>query len=169
MGQGVLDVPVLVRLEGAGDVTRQSRGDRVVALGRFGSHVGRAEHHLGTVGTQEGLLLGRLLIGHDEDAAVAFECRGDGQAVAGVTARRLDDRAARLEEAGSLGGLDHGQSDAVLDRAARVEHLQLGQDERLPIRRPDDIQVTRDTGQSDQRRVADQVEDGLGVVHRGRV
>ena len=42
-----------------------------------------------------------------------------------------------LEQAGALGGLDHRQADPVLDRAARVEHLELGQDERLALGRPE--------------------------------
>ena len=96
----VLHVPVLVGLEGARDVTRQPRRDRVVALRRFGRDVGRAEDDLRAVCAQELLLLGRLLVGHDEDAAVALERGGDGQAVAGVARCRLDDRAARLEQAG---------------------------------------------------------------------
>ena len=154
VGQGVLHVPVLVGLEGARDVAREPRGDRVVALGRLGGHVGGAEHDLRAVGAQQRLLLGRLLVGHDEDAAVALERGRDGQAVAGVAARRLDDGAARLEQPGPLGGLDHGQPDAVLDRAAGVEHLELGQDERLAIGGAEDVQVTRDAGQADERRVA---------------
>jgi len=49
----------------------------------------------------------------------------------GVARGRLDDGAAGLEQAGPLCGLDHRQPDAVLHGAARVEHLQLGEDERL--------------------------------------
>ena len=165
----VLHVPVLVGLERARDVAREPGGDAVVALGRLGRDVGRAQDDLGAVGPQEGLLLDRLLVGHDEDAAVALERGGDGQAVAGVAGRRLDDGAARLEQALALGRLDHRQADAVLDRAARVEHLELGQEERLALGR---TQVAGDPADPDERRVADQVEDRLGVSdggHRGRV
>ena len=80
--------------------------------------------------------------------------------------RRLDDRAARLEQAGPLGGLDHRQPDAVLDRAAGVEHLELGEQQRLPLER---TEVADDARDPDEGRVADEVEDGLGVLHRGRV
>ena len=135
VGGRVLVVPVLVGLERARDVARQPGRDRVVALGRLGGDVGRAQDDLGAVRAQELLLLGGLLVGHHEDAAVALERGRDGQAVAGVAGGRLDDRAARLEQAGALGRLDHRQADAVLDRAARVEHLELGQEERLALER----------------------------------
>ena len=117
-------------------MSRASRAaTRVVALGRLGRDVGRAQDDLGAVGPQQLLLLGRLLVGHDEDAAIALERRGDGQAVAGVARRRLDDRAARLEQARALGRLDHRQADPVLDRAAGVEHLELGEEQRLALER----------------------------------
>ena len=166
VGRRVLQVPVLVRLEGAGDVAREPRRDRVVRLRRFRLDVRRAEDDLGAVGPQQGLLLGRLLVGHDEDAAVALERRRDRQAVAGVARRRLDDRAARLEQAGALGRLDHRQADPVLDRAARVERLELGEDERLVL---EAAEVAGDAGQPDERRVADEIEDRFGVPHPGRI
>ena len=65
-----------------------------------------------------------------------------------------------------LGRLDHRQPDAVLDRAARVEHLELGEDQRLAVGR---AEVAGDAGEPDERRVADEVEDRLGVLHRARV
>ena len=49
---------------------------------------------------------------------------------AGVAAGRFDDRPARSEPSLALGFLDHADTDAVLDRAAGVEHLQLGHDRR---------------------------------------
>ena len=110
------------------------------------------------------LLLGGLLVGHHEDAAVTFERRGDGQAVTGVAGCRLDDRAAGLEEAGPLGCLDHRQADPILDRTARVQHLQLGQQERLTVGR---AKVPREPADPDERRAPDQIQNGLRVLHRG--
>ncbi len=162
VGVRVLLVPVLVGLEGAGDVAGESGGHRVVALRRFRGDVGRAEDDLGSVGAKELLLLGRLLVGHDEDAAVTLQGGRDGEAVAGVAARRLDDRAARLEQARPFGRLDHRQPDAVLHRAARVEHLELGQDEGLASRRPE---IAGDPAQADEGRIPDEVDDRLGVLH----
>src|SRR5207244_12481683 len=58
-----------------------------------------------------------------------FRSRGHhGETMAGVARGRLDDRAAGLELAGPFGLLDHGQPDAVLDAAAGVQLLELGQD-----------------------------------------
>ena len=45
---------------------------------------------------------------------------------AGVAAGRLQDHGVLVDQAGRLGGLDHVQADAVLDAAAGVEELQLG-------------------------------------------
>src|SRR6185312_16262895 len=83
VGRRVLGVPVLVGLEGAGDVAGESGGDAVIALGGLGEDVGGAQDDFGAIGSEEGLLLGRLLVGHHEDAAIALECRRDGEAVAG--------------------------------------------------------------------------------------
>ena len=127
-------------------MSRASRAaTRVVALGRLGGDVGRAQDDLGAVRPQELLLLRRLLVGHHEDAAIALERGRDRQAVAGVARRRLDDRAAGLEQARALGRLDHRQPDPVLDRAARVEHLELGQQQRLAL---DRAEVARDAARS---------------------
>ena len=166
VGGRVLLVPVLVRLERPGDVAGEPGGDGVVALRRLRGDVRRAEDDLGAVRPEHRLLLGRLLVGHDEDAAVALERGRDREAVAGVARRRLDDRAARAQEAGPLGRLDHRQADPVLDRPAGVERLELGEDERLLLERSD---AARDPADPDQRRPPDEVEDGLGVLHGARV
>jgi hypothetical protein len=166
MGTGVLHVPVLVGLERAGDIAGKPRGDAVVGLGRFGRHVGGAEDDLRAVRAEQRLLLDRLLVGHHEDAAIALEGGSDRQAVAGVSAGRLDDRPAGFQETGSLSRLDHGEADAILDGAARIEHLHLGEQERLAIRR---AEVAGDPAKPDERRVTDEVEDRLDVAHRGGV
>ena len=163
MGRRVLHVPVLIGLERAGDVARQPRRHAVVRRRRLRRDVRGAQDDFRAIRTQQGLLLDRLLVGHHEDAAIALEGGRDGQAVAGVAARRLDDRAARLEQALALGRFDHRQPDAVLDRPARVEHLHLRQQERLSI---DGAEVAGDPADPDERRVADQIQDGLGVLHR---
>jgi hypothetical protein len=69
---------------------------------------------------------------------------------AGVARGRLDDRAARLELSLALGLLDHREADPVLDRAARVEELELGEDPRMARR--------REPFEPDDRRAADEVE-----------
>ena len=67
------------------------------------------------------------------------------------------DRAARPQQAAALGVLEHGETDPILDASARVELLELGQDERT--------EPLGDLAQPDQRGVADQVEDALDVLH----
>ena len=118
----------------------------------------RADDDLGAVGAQHVDLVGRDLVRAHEDALVALLLGHDRQPDAGVAGRRLDDGAAGLERAGALGGLDHAQRDAVLDRPAGVEVLDLGQH--------GGPQPPGDAVQLHQRRPADQVDHGLGVLHR---
>ena len=144
-------VEVLVGLERARDLVGQPVGDAVVGLRRLRRHVGRGEHDVGAVGAQQVDLLPRHLVGHHRDHAVALQPGGDRQAGAGVARGRLDDRAAGHQPAVALGGLDQRDRDAVLDRAARVERLELGDQARA--------QAGADPRQPDERRVADRVED----------
>jgi hypothetical protein len=123
----------------------------------LGRHGRRAHHDLGAVRAQQRDLLLAHLVAHDEDAAVPALGGDDGKADAGVARRRLDDRAARLEQAVTLGGVDHRHRGTVLDRAARVRGLHLGD------------QIARepapDAREPDQRGVADEVEDRIRHVH----
>ena len=154
-------VAVLVGLERARDLLGQAVGDAVVGLRRLRRDVGRRDHDLGAVRAQQVDLLARHLVRHHGDHAIALQPRGDREAGAGVARGRLDDRAARPQAAVALGGLDQAQRDAVLDRAARVEQLELGHE----LRR----QAGADAAQAHQRRLADRVEDRvLDVGLRGR-
>ena len=126
--QRVGGVRVLVGLEGARDLLREAVRDAVVGLRRVGRDVGRRHHDLGAVGAQQVDLLLRHLVRHHRDHAVALQARGDREAGAGVARGRLDDRAAGLQPPVLLGRLDQADRDAVLDRAARVEELELGDD-----------------------------------------
>ncbi len=152
VGLGVGRVGVLVGLEPTRQLLGQPVGHRVVALRRLRLDGGRADHHLGAVGPQQRDLLLAHLVGHDEDAAVALDGGGDRQADAGVAGGGLDDGAARPQLAVPLGRLDHGQADPVLDRSARVQVLELGNDAGR--------QAAGHPLQADQRGVADQVENG---------
>ncbi len=148
----VRHVRVLVGLEAAGDLLGDPRRDRVVRLRRVVVDRRRRDHDLGAVRAEHRDLLLAHLVGHDEDAAVALAGRGDGQPDARVARGRLDDRAARLELPLALGLLDHREADPVLDRAARVEELELGEDPRVARR--------REPLEPDDRRAADEVEEG---------
>ena len=75
----------------------------------------------------------------------------------GVARGRLDDRAARLQPALPLGRLDHGQGRAVLDAAAGVEVLELGQEMAGNI--------AAGPVQRQQRGLADEVQKAIGHLH----
>ena len=154
---GVARVEVLVGLIGARHLTGQPVRDRVVRLRRVALDVGGADHHLGAVRAQQADLLRRHLVGHDEDHLVALDRRGHRKPVAGIAGGGLDDGASRAQQSTALRVLEHREPDAVLDAAARVELLELGQDQR-----PEPL---GDLAQPDQRGVADQVEDALDVLH----
>ncbi len=155
-------VRVLIGLVRAGDLLGQPVGDRVVALRRLRRHRGRADDDFGAVAAQESALLLRDLVRHDEDAAIALDRSGDGEADAGVPARRLHDRPARLELPLPLGLLDHAEPDPVLHAPSRADVLELGE-ERRPQLPPDPLEP-------DQRRPPDEIEDGrILAAHGGSV
>ncbi len=158
VGGGVVGVVVLVGLEGARRRRGDAVGDGVVRVGVVRVDRGRAHDHLGAEGPQQLHLLAGDLVRHGEDASVAPAGGDHRQADAGVARGRLDDRPARLEQAGPLGRLDHGQRRAVLDAAARVEIFELGQQ----VAR----QVPAQSVEADHRRVAEQVDQRVGDVHR---
>ena len=149
-------VAVLVRLERAGDLLGQAVGDAVVGLRRLRRDVGRRDHDLGAVGAQQVDLLARHLVRHHRDHAVALQARGDREArcrCCPTSARRACRRGAGCRP---LGRLDQPQRDAVLDRAARVEQLHLGDELRL--------EAGADAAQPHERRLADRVEDRVSDV-----
>ena len=117
-----------------------------------------AHDDLGAVRLEHVALVLAHLVGAHEDAAVALLLRHHGQADPGVARRRLDDRAARLQLAGGFGRLDHPGRDPVLHRAARVEVLDLREHHRP-------LQAVERALEPEQGRVADQVHEGVDVLH----
>ena len=59
-----------------------------------------------------------------------------------------------------LGGVDHGEPDAVLDRTGRVEELELGQDL--------DVAAGVELVDANERRVADEFGDAVRDLGHGR-
>ena len=161
----VVRVGVLVGLPGAG-LRGQPVGDVVVGVRVLGGHRRRADDHLGAVRLEDVALVLADLVGADEDAVVALGLRHHRQADTGVAGGRLDDRAAGLERARLLGGLDHPGRDPVLHRAAGVEVLHLGEHERALLRAAGRVQGP---AEPEQRGVADQVEQRVHVVHRANL
>ena len=83
----------------------------------------------------------------------------DGEPDTGVARGRLDDGAAGAEQPVALGRLDHGEPDAVLVRAARVQELELREQRRLD--------VTAEAVEPHDGGVADEVEQrGVLAGHR---
>ena len=111
------------------------------------------EDDLRTVGLEQIAALDAHRLRHREDGAVAAGRRDRGEADARVARRRLDDDAARLELALFLRLIDHRLRDAVLDRASRVEILQLDEDVRLEVVRLDEMIGL------EQRRMADELRN----------
>src|SRR5918995_2034269 len=147
----VVFVEVLVRLERAGDLLGEAVRDSVVGLGRFRRDGRRRDYDLGAVRAQERDLLLAHLVRHHEDALVAADRRRDGETMARVAGRRLDDRAARLQLVGPLGNLDHPKADPVLHAPAGVQHLELRQDGRA--------KAAGDLVQADERRLAHGIQE----------
>ena len=120
-----------------------------------------ADDDLGAVRLEHVALVLADLVRADEHAAVALALGDDRQPDTGVAGGGLDDRAAGLQLARRLRGLHHAQGDAVLDAAAGVEVLDLGQHR------------GRDPGgdrpEPHQRGVPDQVGDVLDVAHAAMV
>ena len=94
--RGVLGVGVLVGLVPPVDLGGESVRDLVVAARVFGVDGRRADDDLGAVGAEHGDLVAAHLVRHHEHAPVAALLGDERESDAGVAARRLDDRAARV-------------------------------------------------------------------------
>ena len=123
----VRQVVVLVRFPRVRHFALEPRRHRVVRARILRIDVGRADDHFGAERLQRVDFLLRLLVGGGEDAAVALDDGGDGEAHAGIAGGAFDDRAAGLEQARLLGVLDHLDRHPVLDRVAGIEGLDLGE------------------------------------------
>src|SRR5205814_9766933 len=93
--------------------------------------------------------------GHRHDQRIAFLGADHREADPGIAARRLDDGLAGLQVAALLGRLDDTERQPVLDRAERVERLDL------------DVKIDprwREVVDANDRRVADGFENALIAV-----
>ena len=70
------------------------------------------------------LFLGHL-VGDDENDAITFRARDESEAEASVAGGRFDDGSTRLQFALLFCRFDHGQRNAVLDRAGGILIFQL--------------------------------------------
>ena len=136
---------------------RQVAGVLHAAFGR------RRQDQLGPVSAHRGAPFDRQVVRHDQRHPEAAHRRDHRQCDPGVAAGCLDQPVARLDFAALLGAPDHRQRRAILDRAARIVALELGQQHVAPTGsgRP------RQPLQPHQRRIADRRFDGRDVRHRG--
>ena len=98
------------------------------------------------------------LVGHGEDAAVAFDRSSHRERQPRIPCRPFDDHTARLEAALGFRRLDHRYTDAILQRTRRVHELCFPVHGRL--------RVADDFPQAHQRRPANELQD---VLVRGRM
>ena len=148
MRLGVVGIRELLRDVGAGN----RRRELVRSIdGALHAVVLRSEHDRAAEGLHHFLLFDGEIFGDAEDDFVAHLRAGERQSDAGVARGRLDDGGARSELAASRGALDHAHADAVLDREAGVEHLELDVDLRAA--------GIGDAAELEHRRIADEIED----------
>ena len=95
------------------------------------AQLGRGEFYFGAQQLEHlAALLGHAFR-HRQDQPVSLGGADESQRNPGVARGRLDQGGAGLDAALAFGGLDHGNPDAVLDRAERIEKFALCQDLRL--------------------------------------
>src|SRR5207245_2927732 len=93
--------------------------------------------YFGAVGLQQKNFFAAHFVGHDKNAAITFDRGGDRQADPRIAGRGLDYRASGTKPSAPLGLVDHRQTDAVFDTAARVHGLDFDEDFGLhPFRKP---------------------------------
>ena len=155
MRQRVGLVIELVDVKRAGQLVGQALGVILVIGGMALVDVGAGQHHLGTQRAQVENLLAAHFVRHHQDQRVAFLGGDQRQAETGIPRRRLNNRAARLQLAGTLRFVNHRQRNAILNRAARILVFQL-QEQRAGA----GIKLV----QLDKRGTANQFGDG--VVNR---
>src|SRR5438309_9832221 len=83
---------------------------------------------------KETLALLRRVLGHDAGERMTLQLCHERERDAGVATRRLEQRATAVELAGGFSGFDHRLGDAVLDRAGRIQSLELCVHATIPAR-----------------------------------
>ena len=85
----------------------------------------RRQIECGAVSEHQSAALEAHALRHDKHQPIALHGGNHGKPDAGIARCRLDDHATRLECARTLSVFDHGKSNAVLDRPARITALRL--------------------------------------------
>ena len=134
VGLGVGGVGELV-----GEVGVVAAGERPRRLDGLPHAAERLDHlDLRAVEAQQRLALAAHALGQEDHELVALGRAAEGQRDARVARGRLDDRRPPgLDPALGLGRVEHRHADAVLDRAARVEGLELREELHVAALRED--------------------------------
>jgi hypothetical protein len=107
------------------DFGGETLGVILVILGVTLLYVGAGQPYVDPHRADMADLVRAHLVGDHQDQLVTL-LRGDqAEPEAGIAGGGLDDGSARLDLAFLLGGLDHADGDAVLDRSARILGLHL--------------------------------------------
>ena len=96
--------------------------------GAVDGFVGWGENESGAESGDEFFAFEGHIFGHDDGDGEAAESANEGKADAGVSGGRFEEGHRGFEAAGGDGGIDHGESDAVLYGAAGIEELGLCED-----------------------------------------
>mmetsp|Transcript_54588 Transcript_54588/g.171408 ORF Transcript_54588/g.171408 Transcript_54588/m.171408 type:complete len:457 (-) Transcript_54588:91-1461(-) len=156
----VARVDVLVQHVAVELLRQPGRQEDVGVLGVPRGLRGRAQD-LGAEALHGVHLLPRHLLRQADDHLVALEGGRQGEPDARVAAGGLDQHVPGLDPAALLRLLDHALADAVLDGAAGVEELHLG--EQLAL----DVEELGEARHADHGREADQVEGGVADLRVG--
>ena len=124
------------------------------ANGAVGGFVARSHDEFGAERGEDALAFVRSAVGQSEFDGIAERGADHGVGDAGVAAGGVDDGFAGSESAGFQAGLDHAECGAVFDGAAGIEPFGFGGEF-------DVGELAADAFESQQRRVADAIEDGL--------
>ena len=105
-------------------------GGELVGLGHHAHAAlrGGGQHDLGAEEAHEAAALDAEGLGHGDDEGIALGRADHGKSDAGVAAGCLDDGLAGLQCAAAFGVLDDAEGEAVLDRAERIEGLDLDEE-----------------------------------------
>ena len=135
MGCLICRVVVLVQVYRTGNFFGKALRHGVVGPWILRGYVGRAYDHLGAQCPQNIQFFLALFVGGRKNTPVPTRHGSHCQRYACIAARTFDDGPSGPQQAVLLGVFDHGHTDAVLDRPARIEILQLGQHRTGPFRR----------------------------------
>ena len=150
---GIAELVDEVRARG---FAREAFGHVLVILRMAFGDVGARQHDFGAHRFQIEDFFAAHLVGDDENKLVALLLRDECEPDAGIAGGAFHERVARPDLAGFFSRFDHRQTDAILDRSARIGVFEL--EEKFAF---STIEILR----FHDRRVADQFENAVVDGH----